>query len=106
MVFYLIPLLFIDIFLFFAAFRGFILSSLEESRFYRFIGMLAIGLYAFINCEVVLDIIEYYYTMEIVSILSLNPLFALIVSGLTMVFVYMNGTKWVEGYLLNLEKQE
>src|SRR5690554_3623761 len=106
MIFYLIPLLFIDICLFFAAFRSFILSSLEKSIFYRILGMLAVGLYAFITCEVLLDIIEYYYSVGFIRSLSINPIFALMVSGLIMCFVYKDGTKWVEGYLINLEKQK
>lgn len=106
MVFYLIPLLFIDICLFFAAFRSFILSSLEKSLFYRILGMLAIGLLTFITCEVLLDIIEYYYNFQFIQHLSVNPLYALVVSSLIMCFVYMKGTKWVEAYLIQLEEQD
>ena|SRR5690554_2393071 len=106
MIFYLIPLLFIDIFLLFAAFKAFIMSSLENNKFYRLIGMLSIGLYAFINCEVILGILDYYFPIEIFQRLSANPLYATIVSFLIMSLVYKSGIKCVEGYLVNLKKSK
>lgn len=106
MIFYLIPLLFIDIFLIFTAFKGFIMSSLENNKFYSFIGMLSIGLFAFISCEVILDILEFYFPIAVFQKLSVNPLYATIVSLLIMSLVYKSGTKWVEGYLVNLKKSE
>ena len=105
MIFYLIPLLFVDAFLIFTAFRGFIMSITEGSDFYRLLGMLSVGLYAFLSCEVLLDIIEFYYPIEMIESLSETPLYSLVVSILTMIITYMHGRKWAAGYLLNLEKQ-
>ena len=84
MVFYLIPLLFIDICLFCRLSKFYF--QLGKSLFYRILGMLAIGLLTFITCEVLLDIIEYYYNFQFIH-LSVNPLYALVVSGL-IGFVY------------------
>ena len=106
MVFYLIPLLFIDICLFLPPFEVLYFPAWKKSLFYRILGMLAIGLLTFITCEVLLDIIEYYYNFQFIQHLSVNPLYALVVSGLIMCFVYMKGTKWVEAYLIQLEEQD
>lgn len=105
MIFYIIPLLFINIFLIFTAFRGFIISIIEGSEFYRLLGVLSIGLYAFLSCEVLLDIAEHYFPIERIQRLSETPLFALVVSILIMGLVYIHGKKWVSGYLLSLEEQ-
>lgn len=105
MIFYLIPLLFIDAFLIFTAFRGFIMSITEGNKLYRLLGMLSVGLYAFLSCEVLLDIVEFYYPLRSIASLSATPLYSLTVSILTMTITYMHGGKWAAGYLLSLEKQ-
>lgn len=106
MVFYLIPLFFIDIFLLFAAFKGFIISSVQGSFVYRFVGALSVALYAFLSCEVILDILEYYYSIQMFEQLSATPLYAVVVAVLTMMCAYKNGNEWVQGYLVNLEGQD
>lgn len=103
MVFYLIPLFFIDLFLLFAAFKSFVISSIEQSPLYRLVGSISVGLYAFLSCEVVLDIIQYYYSIPMINVLSRTPFYAIMVAFFIGICVFWNGEEWIKGYVLNLE---
>ncbi|RBP46736.1 hypothetical protein [Garciella nitratireducens] len=106
MVFYLIPLFFIDLFLLFAALKSFVISSIEQNLLYRLVGSISIGLYAFLSCEVVLDMIQYYYSISILNVLSGTPFYAISVAIFMGICVFWNGEDWVKGYVLSLQKQD
>ncbi|HHT51431.1 MAG TPA: hypothetical protein GXZ78_08230 [Eubacteriaceae bacterium] len=82
------------------------MSSLLKKRIYRIMGMIPIGLYAFLNCEVLIDILRYYYPIVLLKKIFINPLYPLIVSILIMCLAYINGMKWLEGYIIDLKKSE